>query len=270
MDSEDEFGGENLFGGEIEEEPKDVGRAQAAVYVSWITFKNEIIDGLAEGLPNVIDKTLFPGQAGGVQNQIMTALKFLGLIDDNGKPTKSLHELTAPEESARKQAMGAILRSRYSAIFALDIERATMGQLDEAMSSSYSVSGDTRGKAIRFFLAAAKYAEIPLSRHLTNGTPPLAKKKSNGARRAQQTGQSTLVSAPAAPAPEPQAPTTATAVPSTTGTSRTVALASGGSLTVSASLDLFMLSHGDREFVFKLIDQLAEYERNRTAKTGVI
>lgn len=259
MDMDDEE-----FGGSDEEEPRDAGRGPAAAYVSWITFKNVIIDGLAEGLPNVIDKTLFPGQAGGVQNHIMAALKFLALIDDNGKPTKSLHELTAREEADRKQAMGAILRSRYVDIFALDIERATMGQLDEAMQSSYNVTGDTRGKAIRFFLAAAKYADIPLSRHLKDGTPPPVKKKSNGARRQQPTGQTAVVTAPS---PEPRAPP-ASAAPSTPGTSRTVTLVSGGTLTVSATLDMFALSPDDRVFVFKLIDQLAEYEKGRPVKAG--
>src|SRR5262249_22988528 len=146
-----------------------------------------------------------------------------------------------------------------------DVERATMGQLDEALSSSYNVTGETRGKAIRFFLGAAKYAEIPLSRHLSNGTPPPVKKKANGVRRSQQTAQPTVASPPA---PEPQAPTTATTAPSTTGTSRTVQLASGGSLTVSATLDMFMLSQADREFVFRLIDQLAEYEKKGPAKAA--
>lgn len=258
MDIDDEeFGGSD-------EDPKDFGRGPAAAYVSWVTFKNEIIDGLAEGLPNVIDKTLFPGQAGGVQNHIMAALKFLALIDDTGTPTKALHALVEPDESDRKRAMGAILRSRYADIFALDISRATMGQLDDVMQSSYNVTGDTKGKAIRFFLAAAKYAEIPLSRHLSNGTPPPVKKKANGARRQQQTGQSAIV---AAPPPELQSSTTTSAVPSTPGTSRTVMLASGGTLTVSATLDMFALSPTDREFVFKLIDQLTEYERPAKATT---
>lgn len=46
------------------------------------------------------------------------------------------------------------------------------------------------------------------------------------------------------------------------GTSRQVQLKSGGTLTVTASLDFFQLSADDRGFVFDLIDKLEEYEKN--------
>lgn len=45
------------------------------------------------------------------------------------------------------------------------------------------------------------------------------------------------------------------------GTSRQVQLRSGGTLTLTASIDLFQLSAIDRKFVFDLIDKLQEYER---------
>lgn len=44
------------------------------------------------------------------------------------------------------------------------------------------------------------------------------------------------------------------------GTSRTISLRSGGTLTVSATLDLFSLSPPDRKFVFEFIDKLESYE----------
>jgi hypothetical protein len=56
------------------------------------------------------------------------------------------------------------------------------------------------------------------------------------------------------------APETTTPPASPPGTSRTVKLLSGGTLTISATLDLFALSSGDRSFVFKLIDELEDYE----------
>jgi hypothetical protein len=39
-----------------------------------------------------------------------------------------------------------------------------------------------------------------------------------------------------------------------------VTLKSGGTLTVTASMDVFKLSPADRTFVFSLIDKLSEYE----------
>jgi hypothetical protein len=44
------------------------------------------------------------------------------------------------------------------------------------------------------------------------------------------------------------------------GTARQVTLKSGGTLTVTASMDVFKLSPADRTFVFSLIDKLSEYE----------
>lgn len=50
--------------------------------------------------------------------------------------------------------------------------------------------------------------------------------------------------------------------PPPAGTSRSVALASGGTLTVSASMDVFGFSPDDRTFVFDLIDKLLKYEKD--------
>lgn len=55
--------------------------------------------------------------------------------------------------------------------------------------------------------------------------------------------------------------------PKPPGTSKTVNLASGGSLTISATLDLFSLSQTDRNFVFDLIDKLEAYERRGANET---
>ncbi len=50
------------------------------------------------------------------------------------------------------------------------------------------------------------------------------------------------------------------------GTSKVVNLKSGGTLRISATLDLFSLSPTDRTFVFSLIDKLEEYEAG--SRTG--
>jgi hypothetical protein len=42
--------------------------------------------------------------------------------------------------------------------------------------------------------------------------------------------------------------------------SRTVRLKSGGTITVTASVDMFALEEDDRRLLFELIDRLREYE----------
>jgi hypothetical protein len=216
-----------------------------AVYVGWSTFKNAI-DTLTEAMPNRIDRTVFPGLAGGVQGQLLTGLKFLGLVADDGKPTPVLLALAVRDEAERKKQIDKILRASYPELFTLDLTKTTPGELREKMGESYGVSGATLDRALRFFITAAENAGITLSAHVSKV------KAANGpasSRRRRAAKPRIEIPAPAIPAPHAG------------GTSKSVNLASGGTLTISASLDLFSLTLDDRSFVFSLIDKLEEYEK---------
>lgn len=225
---------------------------KAAVYVSWPTFKNSI-EQLAQGVPNVIDRSVFPGMAGGVQSQLFAGMRFLGLINDKSVPMKALHELAVNDEVARKAKLREILQDSYSKLFALDLGKTTPGQALEEMRTAYNVSGDTAGKAMRFFLSAVEYVGIPVS--------PLFKtaKPNNGGNT---TGTPRRKVKRTKPRTDPL-----TDIPPKgdlgggVGESRTVTLRSGGTLTISASAGWLSLSADDRKFVFGLIDELTEYEQ---------
>src|SRR5262245_2949670 len=92
----------------------------AAVYVAWGTMKNAI-EGFVQGVHTRIDRTAFPGLSGGTQSQLLTGLKFLALITDDGKPTAALHALAVPDEGARKKKLEEILRDKYARLFELDL-----------------------------------------------------------------------------------------------------------------------------------------------------
>ena len=238
----------------------DEEKKGAAVYVGWTTFKNAL-DQLAQALPNRIDRTCFPGQAGGVQSQLLAALKFLDLIDDDGKPTRSLQSLAdADSENARKEQFKKILETQYSKLFALDLTKTTPGELAETMGASYNVTGDTRAKAIRFFIAAVSWLNIPMSKLLLKGTPNAPNSAGSTPRRRRTTSRPRTSSEEEI---EDEDEVEEETPPS--GTARTVNLQSGGTLTISVSLDVLRLSSSDRQFVFGLIDKLEEYE----SKTSV-
>ncbi len=223
----------------------DTDNQPAAAYVAWGTFNNTL-DQLAQGVPNRIDKSVFPGLSGGVQSQLLAGLKFLGLIDDDGKPQPALEKLATADEAARKIALCNVLEDRYADLFAIDLTNATPAQLGEAMGESYNVSGATREKAVRFFLSAAEFAEVPLSTLL------------RGKRRAATGTRS--VRRKAARKKTPNRGAGAAPPPASGGTAKTVRLQSGGTLTLSASLDLFSLNAADRGFVFELIDRMESYQ----------
>lgn len=228
--------------------------AKAAVYVSWVTFKNAV-EGLAQGVPNQIDRSTFPGYAGGVQSQLFAAFKFLGLMTEDDKPTQDLHELAVPEEGKRKAKLKQIIEARYASLIALDLMKATPQEVGNKLASDYSVSGDTKEKALRFFVSAAQYVGIQLSRFFNvqsaRGSGNGGKPRKRGAPRIKGATQP----------PEQQ-----NDEPPTSGTSREVKLKSGGTLSLAASVDLFQLSPEDRTFVFGLIDALNKYEESNAKK----
>jgi hypothetical protein len=233
----------------------DTEKTSAAVYISWKTFQSAIEQLAKAELPNVIDKTVFVGMSFSNQNQLFTGMRFLGLIDDKNKPTPELEALANPDETARKHKLKDVIQRRYAELFALNLKKTTPDELDKKMAESYSVTGLTRDRAVRFFVGAAKYLGIEMSPLLVGRSPTgngrtLGAKKTRGPRKAAQTS--------------------GVQVSEAAGTSKTVRLQSGGTLTLSATLDLFALNSGDRKFVFDLIDSLEGYQQPQESEEGTV
>jgi hypothetical protein len=224
-------------------------KAQAAApYVSFPSFTN-LLDWLSTvGTPLQMDRSFWGSKfSGAVGGQLMSALRFLGLLIED-KPTSELEELVRANAEARKKQVALVLKTRYSAIFELgDLYRLTPKQISDALQEHYRVSGDTARKAQSFFINACKYANIPLSSTLRkqarirrSGKPrQKPKEKPPEPRIKPPSGQSQNVSQ-----------------------SRTVNLRSGGgTVELVVSFDPFTLSDKDRGFVFGLIDKLKDYEQ---------
>jgi hypothetical protein len=229
---------------------EDVG---TAVYVPWRTMANTL-DALAAHMPNRIDKSAFPGQSGTIQAQLLIAFRFLGFIDGDGRPTSTLHSVAVSDETARKAALKKVLEDKYADLFALNLTKTTPAEFAEQMTKSYNVSGDTRLKATRFFLAAAAYLDIPVSPLLLRD-----KTKVNGSSTTRRRRSVPRDDRPQTAMEEEQAALDAEV--SRVMESRSVRLTSGGVLTLSATTQFMSLSRDDRNFVFGLIDKLEEYEQ---------
>lgn len=233
---------------------EDKDKKQSAVYVSWPTLKNAL-EQLSQGVPpSRIDRSVFPGMSWGVQNQLFAGMKFLGLITAEGDATPLLDDLVSGDEAHRKAKLKQILERSYAGLFALDLMKTTPAHLSEKMAALYGVTGDTRDKAVRFFLSAAEYSGVAVS-------PLLATKKPNGSS-ASTAGAPRKRRANRPKPPEGKDDAKAKSDGETvTGTAKTITLKSGGTLTLSATLDLFSLNAVDRTFVFDLIDKLEGYEK---------
>jgi hypothetical protein len=165
-------------------------------YVPYRTFRN-FLEILREGIPARIDRSVWGERFSGSNGtQLMTGLKALGLVDDEGRPAEDLERLVRLEGDRRREVWGAILRRRYAPLFQLDLPRATRAQLRSAFKA-FGTNEAVLARCERFFVQAAQDAGIELSPYILD--------RRRGPRRqsAQRSRGSTLP--PAQPSARPAA-----------------------------------------------------------------
>jgi hypothetical protein len=209
-------------------------------YVPYRTFKSAIELLEQHGLPNRIDRTLWPSFSGVIQSQLIASFRFFHLITPDGTPTPRLETLVR-EKDSRKANLQQMLKEAYPKLVAIDLTKATIGQFNDAMRK-YELSPETTKKASSFFLQAAKDAALPMSKHILYKTRAVRKRKPVSASpRNGSTPASHITSL-------------------STGPVRTIQLDGDVTLTMMTSADTFSMTKSDREFVSQLLDLLDRYE----------
>ncbi len=227
--------------------------------IPWATFKNTLDKMTPDTLPNRVDRTYLPNMAGNSQTYLISALKAFGLINEKNDVQAPLKALVA-DPAEQKSRIAELLQTHYPDQVALGQTNATPGELDESFTKSFpSLSGDSKRKAITFFLHAAEFAGVKRSplwamkQRGTGGTSRRAKKprkpKADKPAGGAKGGEAVEVVAPGRP-------------------SRTITLRSGGNVSLSYSVDLFEASEEDRKFVLDLIDRMKGYEDQRALPAG--
>ena len=213
-------------------------------YVSFKTMTN-LFARLEEGpIPPRIDKGYLVKLSGASQSSLLSALRWFKLIDSEGTVSDELKRM-ATDAAFRKQHMLALVEQYYPDQQTLATLNGTDQQLVESFSDvKYSAS--TLRRAIVFYLATVDYSGATKS--------PLFK--------APKQAQSS--SGPKAPRPPGG---TADAGGDTNDgeeddrqSGGEVRLPSGGTVTLSVSVDLFKLTGTERDFVFGLIDQIQSFK----------
>jgi len=170
-------------------------------HISLTTFLNTLRD--AGTVPARIDKTLMPKASGSQQSGMIAALRYLGLIDDSGKPKEHFKPLVLADDEARKPTLQQIFQDSYAFLFEdpeFDLSHASAGQMTEKFRS-LGISGSTLTKTIAFFLAAAKEYGIPVSPHIK---PPPAPKANGSQKRATKTTEEIKVESDSSKAAQPE------------------------------------------------------------------
>jgi hypothetical protein len=148
------------------------GRKHLPPYVSYRTFRN-FIDGLQQQIPSRIDRSYWGDLlSGSTGTQLMAALRFLGLIDGNGKPMELLKLLVSAKGEQRTQLFQEIAYDAYNFALrsSLDIKSATYSQLEEVFHNTFQLTDDVSRKCVKFFTALASDAGMALSPFITKRT----------------------------------------------------------------------------------------------------
>lgn len=147
----------------------DNSRRHLPPYVSYRTFIN-FINGLQQQIPSRIDRSYWGDMLSGSTGiQLMAALRFLGLIDSNGKPTDRLKSLASVTGEFRSTPLREVIVESYSFVLdsQLDIESATYAQLAEVFRQTFQIGDNVNHKCIKFFISIAIDAGVPLSPFIT-------------------------------------------------------------------------------------------------------
>lgn len=215
-------------------------------YLPYRTFLGSF-DRLGEGIPPKIDRGIWKNQTGTIQSLIMGAYRFFGLINDQGQPSQKLRDIVAHRDSPNEYVK-TILEEKYAEVIKHNLSTMTEALINEYFEDVFAVEGDTKRKAITFFLQAAKAVGVPLSSFLQSQV----RVRTSGTRRRRRddNGSADTLDEMDEEAQQQQI-----------GEAKTIELRSGGALTLSASVKFFDMDSEDRNFVFELIDKLRGYEQ---------
>jgi hypothetical protein len=146
-------------------EPEKDAKAWRPPYMSYETLTNFFDKKIGDNpVPPRIDTYFLDNYAGSVRPLLITALKTMGMLDDNNVVLEPLHE-AARGAGDRKAVFEAWATDFYADQIALARQHATAQMLWESFSKRGGVSGSTLRRAVIFYLALAKDVGLPVSAH---------------------------------------------------------------------------------------------------------
>ncbi|MBI4301184.1 MAG: hypothetical protein HY664_01075 [Chloroflexi bacterium] len=226
---------------------------QPPVYLPFKTLETAIVT-LEQGFPDKLDKSVWGSLSGGVQSQVVSAFRFLKLIDAENNVQPVLKTLVKAKGEERYRILREVLEVAYPDIVTLAGNNASLQTLNDTMRTK-GIKGATLVRGIRFYLHAAKIVGLPLSPYWDTGGKPAnvgTKTRRRGKAQRPQSSGSEQMSPKKKGEPD--------------GATQTIKLRSGGHLALNIEANLFTLSQEDRTFIFGLIDQLMDYEKKKVAQ----
>ena len=172
----------------------------APPYVAYKTLKN-FLERFKQALPSRIDRGLMGSMSGAAQSQVVTAMRYLGMISESGLPTQLMRRYVTGEEAESKAALMEMLMAAYPFIFEtvdsdeFHISSATSQQLREVLEANTTATGETLDRCIAFVKDAALDAGFKVSPYILQkkGRTPGARKKTNALRKNERVSEKPMV-----------------------------------------------------------------------------
>jgi hypothetical protein len=171
------------------------GRKHLPPYVSYRTFFN-FIERLQQRMPSRIDRSYWGELLSGSNGtQLMAALRFLYLIDVNGKPMEMLKRLVEAKGDLRGKLLQEIADDSYGFVLksSLDLESATYAQVVEVFHNTFQLTDDVSRKCVKFFIAMANDAGLKISPFITKRTRSMAGTKTVPRKTLNRTNRNTII-----------------------------------------------------------------------------
>ena len=172
---------------------KEAENGQDKVYPPYIPYKS--FDNYVAGLkkvgtpPHTLDSSTRPSSmSGGMWRSLVSGLRFLKLIEDDGKATEKFYKLVKAHggnewPSAVKQY---VIPAYNPVIGDMPLENATVAQLDARFRAHSKIDGQLLRRAERFYLHALRVAGSKFSPLFA-----MRRESSGGGKRRNQTKKDT-------------------------------------------------------------------------------
>ncbi len=234
-----------------------------APYAPFSVVKSVIERHRQVKLPTITpDVLLRMGVTESLAPRSLQALRLLDLVDDQGQPTPTFEAIRKAPTEELAPRLAELVRQAYEPVFAvIDPTTATVQQIADAFRG-FHPPGQRERMVSRFMGLMAYAGMIETAPKRTPGPRQTRAPRSNGAQ------QQPVTTPPPAPTEgvsrgTPQPPDQH---------ARTVALRTGGSITLSVDLNPLVLRGPERTFFNALVDLVDQYEDNFPsvdAPTGV-
>ena len=151
-------------------------------YLSWKTFTN-FSDGLKGTIPAVIDRAVMHNKSGTAQSQLLSALRFLKLVDSQNRTQELYRKYINSQGEEQKKVLQTILKGAYPFLFdgsdGFDLSTGTSISLDKLLEANGATGGTTQ-KSRGFFIHAVREAGLTLSKFIGKKGAATRKKRGGG------------------------------------------------------------------------------------------